>query len=120
MSGERDLDIQLFGATSFVGRLTAQYLARAAPAGVRIGLAGRSRERLEAVRDEIGAADWPLTVADSSDAAAMGELARSAAVVVSTVGPYRRYGFPLVEACAAAGTHYADLTGEVLFMHETI
>jgi short subunit dehydrogenase-like uncharacterized protein len=122
MSGERDLDIQLFGATSFVGRLTAQYLARSAPADVRIGLAGRSRERLEAVQSELGAAgaDWPLTVADSSDAAAMGELARSATVVVSTVGPYRRYGFPLVEACAAAGTHYADLTGEVLFMRETI
>jgi short subunit dehydrogenase-like uncharacterized protein len=122
MSGERDLDIQLFGATSFVGRLTAQYLARAAPGDVRIGLAGRSRERLEAVQGELGgaAADWPLTVADSSDAAAMAELARSAAVVVSTVGPYRRYGFPLVEACAGAGTHYADLTGEVLFMRETI
>ena len=122
MSEERDLDIQLFGATSFVGRLTAAYLARAAPDGVRIGLAGRSRERLEAVRDGLGAAaaEWPLTVADSSDAAAMGELARSARVVVSTVGPYRRYGFPLVEACAGAGTHYADLTGEVLFMRETI
>src|SRR5215213_1350085 len=122
MSGTRDLDIQLFGATSFVGRLTAQYLARAAPADVRIGLAGRSRERLEAVQKELGAAaaDWPLTVADSSDAGAMGELARSATMVVSTVGPYRRYGFPLVEACAAAGTHYADLTGEVLFMRETI
>jgi short subunit dehydrogenase-like uncharacterized protein len=122
MSGSRDLDIQLFGATSFVGRLTAQYLARAAPADVRIGLAGRSRERLEAVRGELGAAaaDWPLTVADSGDAAAMGELARSATMVVSTVGPYRQYGFPLVEACAATRTHYADLTGEVLFMRETI
>jgi short subunit dehydrogenase-like uncharacterized protein len=122
MSDERDLDIQLFGATSFVGRLTAAYLARAAPPGVRIGLAGRSRERLEAVRDDLGeaAADWPLTVADSSDRAAMGELARSARVVVSTVGPYRQYGLPLVEACAEAGTHYADLTGEVLFMRETI
>jgi short subunit dehydrogenase-like uncharacterized protein len=119
MSGERDLDIQLFGATSFVGRLTAQYLAKAAPDDVKIGLAGRSQERLDAVRKEIGT-DWPITVADSSDAAKMAELARSATVVVSTVGPYRRYGFPLVEACAAAGTHYADLTGEVLFMRETI
>jgi short subunit dehydrogenase-like uncharacterized protein len=122
MSDQRDLDIQLFGATSFVGRLTAQYLARAAPDGVRIGLSGRSRERLETVRDGLGpaASGWPLTVADSSDGAAMGELARAAGVVVSTVGPYRRYGFPLVEACAAAGTHYADLSGELLFMRETI
>jgi short subunit dehydrogenase-like uncharacterized protein len=122
MSEERDLDIQLFGATSFVGRLTAEYLARAAPEGVRIGLAGRSRERLEAVRDGLGAgaSDWPTTVADSGDAAAMAELARSARVVVSTVGPYRQYGLLLVEACAEAGTHYADLTGEALFMRETI
>src|SRR3954471_21699973 len=99
MSDERDLDIQLFGATSFVGRLTAAYLARAAPDDVRIGLSGRSRERLEAVRDELGdaAAGWPITVADSSDEAAMVELARSARVVVSTVGPYLRYGLKLVE-----------------------
>jgi short subunit dehydrogenase-like uncharacterized protein len=122
MSHERDLDIQLFGATSFVGRLTAEYLARAAPDGVRIGLAGRSRERLDSVRDGLGAAaaEWPITVADSSDAGAMADLAGGARVVVTTVGPYRKYGLPLVEACAAAGTHYADLTGELLFMRETI
>jgi short subunit dehydrogenase-like uncharacterized protein len=119
MTADRDLDIVLFGATSFVGRLTAEYLAQAAPAGVRIGLAGRSRERLEAVRDAAGV-DWPLTVADAADRAEMAELAGSARMVASTVGPYRRYGLPLVEACAAAGTHYADLTGEVLFMRQTI
>jgi short subunit dehydrogenase-like uncharacterized protein len=119
---DRDLDIVLFGASGFVGRLTAEYLARAAPDGVRIGLAGRSRERLEAVRDTLGpaAAAWPLLLADSGDAGAVGEIARAARTVVSTVGPYRRHGLPLVEACANAGTHYADLTGEVLFMRETI
>src|SRR6201989_3002670 len=122
MSHERDLDIQLFGATSFVGRLTAEYLARAAPADVRIGLSGRSQEKLEALRASLpgSAAQWAITVADCAAAAAMGELARNARVVVTTVGPYRRYGMPLVEACAAAGTHYADLTGETLFMRETI
>src|SRR4051795_12785802 len=114
-----DHDIVLFGATSFVGRLTAAYLARAAPGGVSLALAGRSRERLEWVRGELGV-DWPLIVADSSDPAAMAELAGGARVVASTVGPYLRYGLPLVEACAAAGTHYADLTGEVLFMRRTI
>ena len=118
----RPLDLALFGATGFVGRLTAEYLARAAPDGVRIGLAGRSRERLEEVRDSLGprAADWPLHVADSSDPASLDALARAARVLVTTVGPYRRYGLPVVEACARAGTHYADLTGEVLFMHEAI
>ena len=50
----------------------------------------------------------------------MSELAGKARVVASTVGPYRRYGMPLLEACARAGTHYADLTGEVLFMRDAI
>ena len=118
----RDLDVVLFGATGFVGKLTADYLARAAPDGARIGLAGRSPDKLERVRGELGAraADWPLIVADSHDGAALADLAARTTVVATTVGPYRRYGVPLVEACAAAGTHYADLTGETLFMRETI
>jgi short subunit dehydrogenase-like uncharacterized protein len=122
MSDDRALDIQLFGATSFVGRLTAEYLARAAPEDVRIGLSGRSQDKLESLRASLpaAAAQWPITVADCTDAAAMQDLARNARVVVTTVGPYRQYGLLLVEACATAGTHYADLTGEVLFMRETI
>jgi short subunit dehydrogenase-like uncharacterized protein len=118
----RDLDVVLFGGTGFVGRLTAEYLARAAPEQARIGLAGRSREKLERLRGELGvrAADWPLIVADSKDRAALADLAARTAAVATTVGPYRRYGVALVEACAAAGTHYADLTGETLFMRETI
>src|SRR5215213_11447580 len=114
----RDLDVVLFGATGFVGKLTADYLARAAPDGARIGLAGRSPDKLERVRGELGAraADWPLIVADSHDGAALADLAARTTVVATTVGPYRRYGVPLVEACAAEGTHYADLTGETLFM----
>ncbi len=118
----RPLDLALFGATGFVGRLTAEYLVRVAPDGVRIGLAGRSRERLEEVRASLGprAADWPLHVADSSDPASLDALAQATQVLVTTVGPYRRHGLPVVEACARAGTDYADLTGEVLFMHEAI
>ena len=116
------LDVVVFGATGFVGRLTAAYLARSAPPGARIGLAGRSRERLEAVRAELGpdAADWPLIVADTTDGASVEALARSARVVATTVGPYARYGLPLAQACARAGTHYADLTGEVLFVRQSI
>jgi short subunit dehydrogenase-like uncharacterized protein len=116
---EREHDIVLFGATSFVGRLTAAYLKAAAPGGVRIALAGRSAGRLEEFRGSLGV-DWPLLVADTADAAALGRLAESTRVVATTVGPYRRYGLPVVEACAAAGTHYADLTGEAVFMRESI
>ncbi len=118
----RPYDLVLFGATGFVGRLTAEQLAWRAPDGARIALAGRSRRRLEAVRDALpgAAATWPVLVADSGDEAALAKLAQSARVVVTTVGPYARYGLPLVQACAKAGTHYADLTGEVLFMRRSI
>ena len=106
MSGDRDLDVVLFGATGFVGRLVAEYLAGHAPAGVRIGLAGRSGERLAEVRAGLGApaAEWPLLVADSADPESLATLARAARVVATTVGPYRQYGLGLVEACARAGT----------------
>ena len=89
---------------------------------MRIGLAGRSETKLAQLRGELGprAADWPLLVADSQDAPALAAIAQRTRAVATTVGPYQRYGFPLVQACAEAGTHYADLTGEVLFMRETI
>ena len=121
MSADRTHDIVVFGATGFVGKLTAEYLAEHAPRDVRIALAGRSRDKLERVRSGLGAraADWPLITADSSDAAAMRRLAESTHVVATTVGPYLRHGLPLVEACTAAGTAYADLNGEVLFMRRT-
>ncbi len=119
MEGERELDIVVFGATGFVGRLTAEYLAEHAPEGVKIGLAGRSEEKLARVNAEVGK-DWPTIVADSSDAASMKALAERCRVVATTVGPYRKYGMPLVEACAEAGTDCIDLTGEPLFIRDSI
>jgi short subunit dehydrogenase-like uncharacterized protein len=122
VSGDRELDVVVFGATGFVGRLVAGYLAGHAPGGVRIGLAGRSERRLAGIRAGLGGAApaWPLLLADSADPPSVAALARAARVVVSTVGPYRAQGLGLVEACAAAGTHYADLTGEVLFIRDSI
>ena len=122
MSGNRDLDVVLFGATGFAGRLVAGYLAGHAPPGVRIGLAGRSSQRLAEVRARLGgvASAWPLLIADSGDPGSLAALARSARVVATTVGPYYGQGLPLVEACAEAGTDYADLAGEVLFLRESI
>ena len=118
----RTHDLVVFGATGFVGRLVAAYLAEHAPSGTRIALAGRSQRRLEEVRAGLPAAarDWPIVVADASDADSLRALAESTTAVASTVGPYLRYGLPLVEACAEAGTHYADLTGEVLFVRRAI
>ncbi|MFE6228346.1 MULTISPECIES: saccharopine dehydrogenase NADP-binding domain-containing protein [unclassified Streptomyces] len=117
----RPYDVVLFGATGFVGELTAEYLAAHAPAGCRWALAGRSRDRLAALRDRLAAgrpdlAGLPLLVADSGDPVALRALAESARVVASTVGPYVRYGDGLVAACAEAGTDYLDLTGEAEFV----
>jgi short subunit dehydrogenase-like uncharacterized protein len=122
VSGDRELDVVLFGATGFAGRLVAGYLAGHAPAGARIGLAGRSQRRLADVRAGLGAAAsaWPLLVTDSADPVSLAALARAARVVVTTVGPYRAHGLALVQACAEAGTDYADLTGEVLFIRDSI
>ncbi|WP_432545466.1 saccharopine dehydrogenase family protein [Kineococcus sp. SYSU DK004] len=113
----RDLDVVVFGASGFVGRLVAAHLARHAPPGTRVGLAGRSPERVRRVHGDLGpaAAGWPVLTADADDEASLAALAGRARVVVSTVGPYLRHGLPLVRTCARAGTHYADLTGEVLF-----
>ena len=118
----RDLDVVVFGATGFVGKLLAADLAEHAPDGVRVGLAGRSAQRLEQVRSDLPAraAEWPLVLADVGNPASLAALAEGTQVVATTVGPYARYGLPLVEACARAGTHYADLTGEVLFMRQSI
>jgi short subunit dehydrogenase-like uncharacterized protein len=118
----RTHDLVVYGATGFVGRLLASYLSVAAPPGLRLALAARSRSRLEQVRGELPAAarDWPLVEADSTDAASLAALAASTRVLATTVGPYLRHGLPVVEACARAGTHYADLTGEVLFVRRAI
>jgi short subunit dehydrogenase-like uncharacterized protein len=119
---ERPFDLAIFGATGFVGRLLAAYLAEHAPAGTRIALAGRSKARLLEVRAGLppAARDWPVVEADSGDPASLADLAGRTRVLATTVGPYARYGLPVAEACAAAGTHYADLTGEVLFVRDAM
>jgi short subunit dehydrogenase-like uncharacterized protein len=118
---QRDLDIVLYGASGFVGRLTAEYLAKAG-AEIRVGLAGRSAERLLAVRQALGAGaeNWPLIVAELAQPEALTAMAARTQVVISAVGPYSRRGLPVVAACAAAGTDYADLTGEVPFVRWSI
>ncbi|MEN9799432.1 MAG: hypothetical protein RL653_3128 [Pseudomonadota bacterium] len=118
----RPWDIVLFGATGFTGALTAEYLARHAPAKLKLALAGRNREKLEALKARLGepAAGWGVLEADAASAASLESLAASTRVLVTTVGPYARHGLPLVEACARSGTHCCDLTGEPQFMRRSI
>jgi len=117
---DRQYDLAVLGATGFVGRLLAAYLAEHAPTGLRVALAGRSQDRLAEVRTTLSGAarEWPLVVVDATSPEQVSDLARSTRVVVTTVGPYARYGLPLARACAESGTHYADLTGEVLFVRD--
>ncbi len=122
---ERPLAIVLFGATGFTGKLVAEYLAAHAPEGLPWALAGRNREKLEGVRADLALAQpkiatLPIIVGDSQDEAAMDALAKQARVVITTVGPYMKYGAAIVAACANNGTHYCDLTGEVPFIRDTI
>lgn len=120
-AAQREFDIVVYGATGFVGKLTAEYLARAG-GDIRIALAGRSPDKLLAVREMLGesAQSWPILTADAASPSSLNDMAARTRVVITTVGPYTRYGLPLVAACAAAGTDYADLTGEAMFVRQSI
>ncbi|HEX4454562.1 MAG TPA: saccharopine dehydrogenase NADP-binding domain-containing protein [Kofleriaceae bacterium] len=114
----REYDLVLLGATGFTGGLVAGYLAAHANRPLKWALVGRNRDRLEAVSRANGGV--PVIVADALDAAAMAEVAHRTRVICTTAGPYGKYGAEVVAACAAAGTHYCDLTGEVNFMRAMI
>lgn len=123
MSKQSELGIVVYGATGFTGRLVAEYLNRqyGVNGEVQWAMAGRSQQKLEAVRDELGI-DKAITlvVADANDPASLQAMVEQARVVLTTVGPYQLYGSELVAACAAAGTDYVDLCGEPTWMHAMI
>jgi short subunit dehydrogenase-like uncharacterized protein len=115
---DAELDVVVFGATSFVGKLVCEYLTVRAGSGdgaLRWAMAGRSREKLEALRRSLPPSVSELTalVADAADEASLAAMCARTRVVLSTVGPYALYGEPLVRVCAETGTDYCDLTGEV-------
>jgi len=123
MKISRELDIVVYGATGFTGRLVAEYLNQqyGVNGEVKWAMAGRSRDKLVAVRDEMGVgSDVPLIVADASDVESVNKMVASTSVILTTVGPYQLYGNELVEACAAQGTDYVDLCGEPAWMHKMI
>ncbi|HSG87892.1 MAG TPA: saccharopine dehydrogenase NADP-binding domain-containing protein [Pseudomonadales bacterium] len=119
MTEAREFDVVLYGATGFTGRQTVAYFAARAPAGLRWALAGRNGERLAAIAAEFpdaGGAPRPQIVCDSGDAAGVAAMAARTRVLLTTVGPYARYGQTLVEACVAERTHYVDITGETVWV----
>jgi short subunit dehydrogenase-like uncharacterized protein len=123
MKPSSKFDIVVYGATGFTGQLVAEYLAAhyTGAADPKWAMAGRSLDKLAAVRDAIGApADTALIVADASDPASLKAMVDQTKSVISTVGPYQLYGSDLVAACAATGTDYLDLCGEPLWMRQMI
>ena len=121
---DREFDIIVYGATGYTGRLVAEHFVREygnAADGPKWAMAGRSEDKLTAVRDEIGApGTTPMIVADASDPASLEAMCKRTRVVLTTVGPYQLYGDALVEACVKTGTDYADLCGEPAWMAEKI
>ncbi|WFU37868.1 saccharopine dehydrogenase NADP-binding domain-containing protein [Bradyrhizobium sp. CB82] len=116
-------DIVVYGATGFTGQLVAEYLAAhyKDDKALKWAMAGRSLDKLKAVRDAIGApADTPLIVADASDAASLKAMVSQTKSVITTVGPYQFYGENLLAACVAAGADYFDLCGEPVWMRQMI
>lgn len=117
---DRPYDIVLFGATGFVGTLTAEYFAAHAPKDLRWAISGRDEVKLRRLRDRLpGGAEPGVLRADVSDTASLRALAEQARVVATTVGPYVTYGEDLVAACADAGADYLDITGEPEFVDLT-
>ena len=124
MAGAREHEIVLWGATGFTGQLVAEYLVRNHP-DTGLALAGRNRAKLEGVRRDLAAidgraAELPILVGDSHDRPSLDAITKAAKVVISTVGPYAKYGEALVASCVAHGTDYCDLTGETQFIRRMV
>ncbi|KAG0042781.1 hypothetical protein BGZ83_012194 [Gryganskiella cystojenkinii] len=121
----REFDLVIYGATGFTGLRTCQYLARTYKQGVRWAIAGRSAKKLEEVREKLVVINPALSKlaiiqADSSNVEELASMAARTKVVLSTVGPFMKYGEPLVGACVKQGTHYIDSTGESPFVNRII
>ncbi len=115
-NNSREFDIILMGATGFTGKRAASYLRKNAPAHLKIGLAARNRVRLQQVGAELDFPESALFVADTLDEAQVSNIISKARILISTVGPYSLYGEHVISSCAALGTHYLDITGEVGFI----
>ena len=115
----RPYDIVVFGATGDAGSAVARYLGKHGGAGLKWALAGRDAGKLERLKaSEASLRDVPTLHAEVHDAASMGALAESCAVLLTAAGPYARVGRAVVCACVAAQTHYVDVTGEVHWVAE--
>ncbi|SCV68717.1 BQ2448_838 [Microbotryum intermedium] len=115
-SSSKPYEVVVWGATGFTGQLVAHYLSTSPTAeGLKWAVAGRSKTKLEQRMQEVDV-DVPVIIADAGDAESLDELCKQTRCIIALVGPYARYGEPLVKACAENGVHYVDLTGEAPFV----
>lgn len=121
---KRSYAVVLYGATSFVGQITAHYLTEFLSnakdkngANVTWAIAGRDEEKLNELQSKL-ASKVDIIIADSNDAASLDKMTKQTQVIISTVGPYLKYGEPLIKSCAHNGTDYVDLTGEAIFIKD--
>ena len=132
---KRAYTVVLYGATSFVGQITAHYLAQFlteqkpnedASHSVTWAIAGRDEDKLKKLQDEIvskqgnKADKVAIIIANSNDEASLDAMTKQTQVLISTVGPYLKYGEPLIKFCAQNGTDYVDLTGEAIFIKDML
>lgn len=118
---DREFDICVWGASGFTGSLVAEFVARTyRDTPLRWAIAGRSSEKLEKLRAEIGLDALGVIQADSHDRSSLDALAARSKVVLSAVGPFAHLGSPLVAACVEKGSHYCDLAGEVQWIRAMI
>ncbi len=123
MAVQKKFDIVLFGATGFTGTLTAEYLAKAMQReSFTWAIAGRNQAKLNKLKKRLESINPACRVnvsciaANIEDASSLVLMAKSARVVITTVGPYALYGEPLVKACVENNADYVDLTGEPEFV----
>ena len=123
MSTNRKFGVVVYGATGYTGRLVCEYLNKqyGVNGDVNWAMAGRSEEKLVQVRDEMGIpSDVAFVIADAENPASVKAMVESTQVILTTVGPYQKYGSDLVRECSETGTDYVDLCGEPGWMHEMI
>ncbi len=120
---DKNFDVVVYGATGFTGKLVVEYMLNqyGSDKSISWAMAGRSHEKLIAVRDALGVSpDIPLLTVDSDDEESIKQMVQQAQCVLTTVGPYQLYGPNIVKHCVANGTDYVDLCGEPGWMHEMI
>jgi len=114
-SGSSSMPIVVYGASGFTGKLIAAELCSR---GADYTLAGRSREKLEAVAAGLPTPP-PVHAVSLDDAAGLRDLLEPAGAVIAAAGPFTLHGRPVIEAAAATGTNYLDTTGEQPFIRDS-